>query len=123
MSIVPKMGIKGIKKMSDFENFANKIKRKYAKKNCWYLYTFVTMPGHRGKGLGSKLMKPMLEYLDKNNQDCYLETLKEVNVGIYEKYGFELMKTVEFPNTDLTLYAMLRSAKKKEIEHEEENTK
>ena len=71
------------------------------------------MPNFRGKGLGLKIMKPMLNYLDENNQDCYLETLLPINVEIYKKYGFELKEEVKVPNTDLTLFAMLRKANKK----------
>jgi predicted acetyltransferase len=56
-------------------------------------------------------MRPMLNYLDEHQQDCYLETLSPVNVEIYKKYGFELKEEVKVPNTNLTLYAMLRTAK------------
>ena len=56
----------------------------------------------------------MLVHLDEREQDCYLETLSPVNVEIYKKYGFELKEEVKVPNTNLTLYAMLRRAKIKE---------
>lgn len=104
-------GLKTVNKMTSFEKFAMEIKNKYAKPGCWYLYVFVTMPEFRGQGLGSKIMKPMMEYLDDHQQDCYLETLLPINVEIYQKYGFELKEEVKVPNTDLTLYAMLRTAK------------
>ena len=71
------------------------------------------MPEFRGKGLGSKIMRPMLDHLDEKNQDCYLETLTTGNVEIYKKYGFELKEEIKVPNTDLTLFAMLRTANKK----------
>ena len=100
--------------MTSFEKFAMEIKNKYAGEGCWYLYVFVTMPDYRGKRLGTKLMKPMLEYLDEHNQDCYLETLLPINVDIYKKFGFELKEEVKVPNTDLILYAMLRTAKTNE---------
>lgn len=111
LGLIPSMGIKMTKRMTNFEKFAMKIKDRYAKRGCWYLYVFVTMPEFRGKGLGSKIMRPMLEYLDEHNQDCYLETLSSINVEIYKRYGFELKEEVKVPNTDLTLYAMLRTAK------------
>lgn len=110
LKMIAKLGIKTTKKMATFENFAINIKNKYAKPGCWYLYVFVTMPEFRGTGLGSKIMKPMLEYLDEHNQDCYLETLTPVNVQIYKKFGFKLKEEVKVPNTNLTLFAMLRKA-------------
>lgn len=114
LGMIPKIGLGCAKRMTRFEKFAVDIKNKYAKPGCWYLYTFVTMPEFRGKGLGSSIMRPMIEYLDNNHQDCYLETLLPINVDIYKKYGFELKEEVKFPNSDLTLYAMLRTAKTKE---------
>ena len=110
----PTMGIKTTNRMTSFENFALEIKKKHSKPGCWYLYTFVTMPGFRGKGLCSKIMRPMLNYFDDHNQDCYLETVSPVNVEIYKKFGFELVEEVEVPNTNLTLYAMLRKPKTNE---------
>ena len=114
LGLIPTIGLKMTKRMTSFEKFAMQIKNKYATHNCWYLYVFVTMPEYRNKKLGSKIMKPMLRYLDEHNQDCYLETLLPINIEIYKKYGFELKEEVKVPNTDLTLYAMLRTAKTKE---------
>lgn len=110
------MGLKTTKRMTNFEKFAMEIKNKYASQSCWYLYAFVTMPKFRGKGIGKKILTSMFKYLDEHKQDCYLETLLPINVEIYKKFGFELKEEVKVPNTDLTLYAMLRTAKtKKEI--------
>ena len=113
LGLIPSMGIKMIKRMTSFEKFAMSIKNKYACHGCWYLYAFVTMPEFRGKGYGKKILIPMFNYLDEHNQDCYLETLLPVNVEIYKKFGFELKEEIKVPNTDLTLYAMHRTAKKK----------
>ena len=72
------------------------------------------MPELRGKGIGKKILTPMFNYLDQHNQDCYLETLLPINVDIYKKFGFELKEEVKVPNSDLTMYAMLRTAKTNE---------
>ena len=114
LGLIPSIGIKMTKRMTDFEKFAMEIKNQYARQGCWYLYVFVTTPEYRGKKLGTKIMKPMLEYLDEHKQDCYLETLLPINVNIYKKFGFELKEEVNVPNTNLTLYAMLRTAKTNE---------
>ena len=54
----------------------------------------------------------MFEYLDRIGQDCYLETYKEVNIKIYEHYGFELLEVSKIPKTDIVQYSMLRKAKR-----------
>lgn len=115
LCLPPTMGIKTTNRMTSFEKFALNIKNKHAKPGCWYLYTFVTMPEFRGKGLCSKIMQAMLGYLDEQNQDCYLETVSLVNVEIYKKHGFELVEEVAVPNTNLILYAMLRTPKQTKI--------
>ena len=111
LGLISSMGFKTVKKMTSFEKFAMEIKNKYASQGCWYLYAFVTMPEFRGKGIGKKILAPMFNYLDEHKQDCYLETLLPINVEIYKKFGFELKEEVKVPNTDLTLYAMLRTSK------------
>jgi GNAT superfamily N-acetyltransferase len=101
-----------VAKMLAFEDFAGKIKEKYTNENCWYLYSFAVDHNYQGKGYGSMLLKPMLAYLDRVGHDCYLETLKDTNVDLYEHYGFELMESTPVPGTDMMLYAMLRKPKK-----------
>ena len=92
LGLIPSMGIKMTKRMADFEKFALEVKNKHSKLGCWYLYVFVTMPEFRGKGLGSKIMRPMLNFCDDERMVAYLETNKEANVGLYRHYGFDLMK-------------------------------
>jgi ribosomal protein S18 acetylase RimI-like enzyme len=117
LGLIPTIGIKMTKKMAKFEKFAMEIKNKHAKPGCWYLYVFVTMPEFRGKGVGKKILAPMCNYLDEHQQDCYLETLLPINIEIYKKFGFELKEEVKVPNSDLTLYAMLRTAKSNNVQN------
>lgn len=108
LKLVQAFGLKGSARMQNFETFAEKIKKKYKTKNCWYLFGFVSRRESRGQGCGSKVLSPMLAYFDRTGQDCYLETLDEKNVALYEHFGFELMESVKLPESQLTLYAMLR---------------
>lgn len=95
-----------------YENHAMKIKKKYTNHNSWYLYNVTVKPEYQRKGMSSALLKPMFEYLDREGQDCYLETHKEENVKIYEHYGFELLEVSKIPKTDIVQYSMLRRAKR-----------
>ena len=94
-----------------YENHAMRLKKKYTNHKCWYLYNVTVKPEYQKKGLSSELLKPMFEYLDRIDQDCYLETHKEENVKIYEHYGFELLEISKIPETDVVQYSMLRKAK------------
>lgn len=113
ISLIFNMGLASSLRMLRFEDFAGNIKSKYATKNCWYFYVFVTMPEYRGKGIGTKVLTNIIEFLDNRQEDCYLETLSPSNVQYYERYGFELKETVEYPEGNFTIHAMLRTAKKK----------
>lgn len=111
IGMICKIGLSHAKKMLQFDAFAEKIKSRHSTGDCLYIYSFVTLPECRGRGLGSKTLHDLLQFLDENRQDCYLETMSEINVKIYKKYGFELMESTRIPGSDMTLYAMLRKYK------------
>ena len=104
-------GIPAVIRMTKFEKFADGIKQKYATKNCYYFYLLVVKKELRGQSVASKTVKPVLEYFDEHGIDCYLETFKEINIDKYKHYGFDLKETINVPNTNLSLKAMLRLSK------------
>ena len=74
----------------------------------WYLWTVGVEPQSQGKGYASNLIRPMLTRIDKEGLPCYLETLDEHNVSIYEHLGFKVVDESTVPNTSFTNWAMLR---------------
>ena len=95
-------------RLLNYENNAMKVKSKYSNSNCWYLYSLTVHPDHQHKGLGSKVMQPMLDFFDATGQSCYLETNKDDNIAMYEHFGFELMEKGYIPKTNVVHYAMRR---------------
>ena len=94
-----------------YENYAMKLKKKYTNHECWYLYNVTVKPEYQHKGMSSTLLKPMFEYFDRTGQDCYLETHDGNNIGLYQHYGFDLMKEELIPKTPVMHYAMVRNPK------------
>jgi hypothetical protein len=45
---------------------------------------------------GSALIKPILAKIDKEHLPCYLETVNEKNVPVYQHYGFEVASQAPF---------------------------
>lgn len=86
-----------------------KIRNKIISPNTWYVFQFGVSPDKQGKGLGSKIIKPALDWLDSQKVSCYLETHKEVNVEIYTHLGFLLKSTDTLPNSNEKQFAMLHS--------------
>jgi len=55
----------------------------------WYLAVLGTSPGQQGRGLGGKVLAPMLERCDRTGMLAYLESSNPANVGFYRRHGFE----------------------------------
>ena len=62
----------------------------------------------RGKGAFRRLITPILELSDTENVPLILETHNAGNLGIYQKFGFELVKTINSPTTEIQQYCMIR---------------
>lgn len=102
-----------IGRLLTYENYAMKLKKEFTDNYDWYLYNFSVRKDAQGKGIASKLMRPMLTFCDNEKMVAYLETNKESNVSLYKHYGFELKKEEIIPKTSVTHYAMVRYLKGK----------
>jgi len=61
----------------------------------WYLPMIGVDPMQQGKGYGSVLIQHSLVACDRENKRAYLETSNPRNVPLYERYGFELLETIQ----------------------------
>ena len=100
------LGIKG--RLLTYESYAMNLKKEFTDNYDWYLYNLSIKKDSQGKGIASKLLRPMLNFCDNEKMVAYLETNKETNVGLYQHYGFGLMKEELIPKTPVTHYAMVR---------------
>ena len=104
-------GPRVIGRLLTYETFAMKLKETYTHHTDWYIYNLSVLRKAQGKGIASKLMRPMLKFCDTQQMLCYLETNKESNVSLYQHYGFELAEQKFIPKSDVMHYAMTRSPK------------
>lgn len=56
----------------------------------WYLEVMGVTPAAQGRGLGGRMLEPVLEIADREGSDCYLETANADNVGFYKRHGFDV---------------------------------
>ena len=96
-----------------YDAYAMSLKKTFTDHYDWYLFNLSVKRDAQGKGIASKLMRPMLEFCDDEKMVAYLETNKESNVGLYRHYGFDLMKEELIPKTPVTHYAMVRKPKER----------
>ena len=67
----------------------------------------------QGKGFGGKLLRALIEKAEAEKKSIYLETQKEKNVKLYEKYGFSVKKKINLPEPlNLPMWLMVRQVKK-----------
>ena len=91
-----------------YEAYCMKMKKKYTDHQSWYMLDLVVRSGKQRQGIARGLMEPVLNALDQNGQDLYLETHHPANVPIYQKFGFEVVEVGKVPGSDLDHYGMLR---------------
>ncbi len=72
-----------------------------------HIIYFAVRPSMQGKGIASRLMRPVIHYADEKKLMISLETHNEKNIPMYEHYGFRLFETVE-KHFGLKQYCMVR---------------
>ena len=101
-------GLGIIGRLLTYETYAMNLKKEFTDNYDWYLYNLSIKKDAQGKGIASRLLRPMLGFCDDEKMVAYLETNKESNVSLYKHYGFELKKEELIPKTTVTHYAMVR---------------
>lgn len=100
-------GLGIVRKLLTYETFAMGLKNKHIRHIDWYLYNLSVQRDAQGKGIASKLLRPLFEFCNDEVNVLYLETNKESNVAIYEHYGFELKETTTVPGSNVKHYCMI----------------
>jgi ribosomal protein S18 acetylase RimI-like enzyme len=102
-----KVGVNFIKRENKFVSAQEELHAKYATFPHTYLWSIGVRPQEQSKKYASKLIQYLLHDLAERHEACYLETASEVNVGIYEHLGFQLMGENELPELKITTWSML----------------
>lgn len=63
----------------------------------YYLAMLGTRPDRQGAGVGSELMRPILDRCDADGIGAYLESSKEANIPFYRRHGFEVVDELCLP--------------------------
>ena len=59
----------------------------------WYLGLMVVNPTCQGRGVGGRLLQPILQQASHEGVVCYLVTFTEQAVRFYQKHGFEIVQS------------------------------
>lgn len=67
----------------------SQMERKHHRRPHYYIPYVGVRPEIQGRGIGSELLRPILERCDREGLPAYLEATCERNVALYERLGFE----------------------------------
>lgn len=83
--------------------------KKHASEPHFYLDNLGVLASSRGQGLSSQLIRPFLEMADSQKVIAYTDTVTDVNVPLYQHFGFELVEENLIAGTGITTYALKRT--------------
>lgn len=81
----------------------------------WYLFTLGAAPERQGQGVGSALLRSMLDRIDEAGEPAFLESSKERNVPLYARFGFEVIHTLPSKSGSPPIWRMWREPRVPEI--------
>ena len=84
------------------------VERLHPREPHWYLASLGTAVDRQGQGVGSALMRPVLDHCDAEGLPAYLESSKERNVPFYRRHGFEVVEEVQLPGDGPAIWTMWR---------------
>jgi len=96
-------------RLMSFSAEVDKLHKKHAAFPHYYLFFIGIDPAYRNKRVASRLIMPMLGWLDKKKLPCYLNTQNEKNIGLYEHYGFRVLEQLTLPDSGIVHTALLRN--------------
>ncbi len=83
------IGFKLAQRAGDYDDA---IANKHPTEPHLYLDLMATAPEAQGKGIGSRVMRKMTQYLDENGIAAYTFSSNPQNVSFYKRHGFVIME-------------------------------
>ena len=107
-TILNRAGVHSLKRFIELAEFLD---RNHLQEPHYYLHAIGVKNSFRGRGAGSGLLAHVLNMADNEQVPAYLENSNELNLPLYEKYGFTVMEKKNTPNGGPPIWFMRRSPK------------
>jgi ribosomal protein S18 acetylase RimI-like enzyme len=104
-----RLGKKIMDRVMSFSTAVDTLHKKHAPYPHYYLFFIGVDPAYQKKRVASRLITPMLGWLDMQKLSCYLHTQNETNIDLYEHYGFQVIEQLVLPDSGIVHTAMLRN--------------
>lgn len=78
-----------------FLRYSRLLESKHPREDHYYLPFMGVEPDSQGQGIGSALLRPVLERCDMDRVPAYLEASSARNRDLYKRHGFEVFERLE----------------------------
>lgn len=102
------MGYRAYHRFHSYSSLSDRIRAENAPDTYWYLWLLGVDPRSQGRGVGSGLVRDLLDRADAAGASCYLETEKEENLRFYESHGFAVASRETVFSPDVFTWSMIR---------------
>jgi ribosomal protein S18 acetylase RimI-like enzyme len=109
MRLQKHLGKKIMDRLMSFSGAIDTLHKKHAPYPHYYLFFIGVDPSYQKKRVASRLITPMLGWLDLQKLPCYLHTQNEKNIGLYEHYGFRVIEQLVLPDSGIVHTALQRN--------------
>ena len=89
---------------------AQRVSELHPREPHWYLFAIGVDPAMQGKGIGSSLLRGVLERCDAEKSAAYLEASTETNARLYERHGFRVTEELRVAPSAPPMWLMWRAA-------------
>lgn len=106
--LIKTAGINTVLKLIKYDDFAESLRKSITHLEDWHLSNLTVHKDCQQQGLGTALLKPMIEFCQENNRKICLETNRLENTVYYQKFGFKIVKNSTIPNSDIVHFSMVK---------------
>jgi GNAT superfamily N-acetyltransferase len=103
------VGREAVNRMNVVAAHNDALRRDLLPEKHWMLAVLAVDPSHQRRGIATGLLRPMLQRLDSERLPGYLELTEEGLIPFYERVGFAPASPSCVPNTELTVWPLVRS--------------
>jgi ribosomal protein S18 acetylase RimI-like enzyme len=109
MRLQNQLGKTVMDRLMSFSQAIDNLHKKHAPYRHYYLFFIGVDPAYQKKRVASRLIAPLIGWLDMQKLPCYLNTQNEKNIGLYEHFGFRVIEQLVLPDSGIVHTAMLRN--------------